>query len=342
MKCCANCFSDRHLTKELFNDSTHKYELGKCNYCGSEDVNLRSPEDLRDYFELLIGSYTYDSEGKTLVEWFKNDWELFTRPKMDNSHAKDLLTEILDDGEIPRKKFKPKGRATSESLVLWEKFRSELMFQNRFFPKTSLDLKRLSELFSYLLLSEDELATQWFRARVNRDGIPHSVDKMGAPPHKLSSHGRANPAGIPYLYMASDLETAISEIRPHTGDNVTVATVHIGESLKIVDLRMPRYSISPFQMEDESQITSLREDIDFLVHLGNGLTQPVLPNYAAIDYTPSQYLCEYIKQCGFDGVMYRSSMRDGFNIALFDTGAPHFDSTTQHIVTSVSVQVESN
>ena len=41
---------------------------------------------------------------------------------------------------------------------------------------------------------------------------------------------------------------------------------------------------------------------------------------AAIDYIPSQYLCEFIKDCGFDGVVYRSSVSDGINLALFDPG----------------------
>jgi hypothetical protein len=38
-----------------------------------------------------------------------------------------------------------------------------------------------------------------------------------------------------------------------------------------------------------------------------------------LDYLPSQYLCEFIKSIGFDGVEYRSSLYEGgFNIALFD------------------------
>ncbi|WP_244510957.1 RES domain-containing protein [Mesorhizobium sp. LCM 4576] len=46
---------------------------------------------------------------------------------------------------------------------------------------------------------------------------------MGAPPKRRSSHGRANPAGIPYLYLGSLPETAAAEIRPHTGEVACVA-----------------------------------------------------------------------------------------------------------------------
>jgi len=69
---------------------------------------------------------------------------------------------------------------------------------------------------------------------------------------------------------------------------------------------------------DESEISMLRNDIEFLDKLGEELTRPVLPRSAAFDYVPSQYLCEYVKVCGFDGVMYRSSVGDGVNLALFN------------------------
>ena len=36
-----------------------------------------------------------------------------------------------------------------------------------------------------------------------------------------------------------------------------------------------------------------------------------------IDYVPSQYLCEFIKKCGWEGVIYWSSVSDGMNLALF-------------------------
>lgn len=40
---------------------------------------------------------------------------------------------------------------------------------------------------------------------------------------------------------------------------------------------------------------------------------------AVIDYTPSQYLCEFIKRRGYDGVIDRSSVSDGMNLALIQS-----------------------
>jgi hypothetical protein len=38
----------------------------------------------------------------------------------------------------------------------------------------------------------------------------------------------------------------------------------------------------------------MRSDLPFLERLGDELTRPVVPQAAAIDYTPSQYLSEFI------------------------------------------------
>jgi len=56
---------------------------------------------------MLISIYEPDPDGKSLVEWMKTDWQLFSHPRMDSPRAKELLAEILDDGDIVRKPFSP-------------------------------------------------------------------------------------------------------------------------------------------------------------------------------------------------------------------------------------------
>ena len=161
---------------------------------------------------------------------------------------------------------------------------------------------------------------------------------MGAPPKRRSSHGRANPAGIPYLYLGSLPETAVAEIRPHTGEWACVAEFTIPE-IKAVDLRNPRRLVSPFILADSSEIGQLRADLPFLERLGEELTRPVQPTGAAIDYIPSQYLCEFTKKSGFDGIVYRSSVSDGINLALFNPTLAVGKAVKQYNVSKVSVQV---
>jgi len=337
MKCCANCFDDRGLRKVILFRSSEK---GECQYCGSSYVDLIEPRELADVFGLLMNVYEIDDSGKPLVQWLKEDWALFTHSQMDDANANALLGDILDDGQLVRQNFIPSRRYESDRLGSWKELRIELMHENRFFPKAQIDFERLKQLLERLMLDEDEIPNIWYRARIQLGDIAFGTDDMKAPPEKIASHGRANPAGIPYLYLGSTAETAISEIRPHTGERVSVADFTTTNDLKLIDLRNPRKTVSPFLLEDENAVGQLRSDITFLERLGEELTRPVLPHAAAIDYIPSQYLCEFIKKCGYDGVIYKSSVSSGMNLALFKTDKATIGAIKQRLVTRVSVDIE--
>jgi hypothetical protein len=337
MECCAACFGDRGLRKNIFPLRSNR--TGNCLYCGTENVALLAPSQLAEYFELLISAYRLSPDGDLLVQWFRKDWGMFEHPRMDDPRAKNLLAEILGDGEVVRQTFSPVEILESSRLAEWEKLRDELMYHNRFFPDVNIDLERLELLLSPLTLDADDVPDLWYRARIQTGDATFTVSEMGAPPRRIASHGRANPAGIPYLYLGSTEATAISEIRPHTGEIACVADFRTPHDLKLVDLRRPRKSVSPFLLEDAEDIGRMRSDLPFLERLGDELTRPVVPQAAAIDYTPSQYLCEFIKKCGYDGVIYRSSVSDGINLALFSPARAQSGAVKQYRVARVSVEV---
>ena len=338
MTCCAACFGDRGLRKNII--PLRSTECGPCSYCGSENVPVVAPTQLTEYFELLVSAYQPDPEGQLLIQWFREDWGLFDHRSMDESRAKDLLGEILDDGEIVQRTFSPSDALEGDRLGEWEKLRDELMYHNRFFPDVDIDLGRLELLLSRLIVEPDEVPDLWYRARIQPGDVAFPVEEMGAPPKRTASHGRANPAGIPYLYLGSTQAGAISEIRPHTGEIACVADFRTPRDLRLVDLQEPRKMVSPFLLEDAQDIVRMRSDLPFLERLGEELTRPVVPQAAAIDYTPSQYLCEFIKKCNYDGVVYRSSVSDGINLALFDPARAQSGTVAQYRVARVSVDVE--
>jgi len=338
MKCCPECFGDRHLRADII--PFKSIETGRCSYCESENVPVLAPSLLTEQFGLLIEAYRPDSNGALLVKWFREDWGLFDHARMDDSRVKDLLAEILDDGDIVRRSFLPSEVRVADRLSQWGQLRDELMYRNRFFPSVDIDLDRLKGLLGHLKINADKVPSLWHRARIQVEDKALTISEMGAPPKRTASHGRANPAGIPYLYLGSTPTAAVSEIRPHTGEIACVAQFTIPHDLRFVDLRRPKKMVSPFVLEDAEDIGRMRSDLPFLEQLGEELTRPVVPQAAAIDYIPSQYVCEFIKKCGFDGVIYRSSVSDGINLALFDPARAQPGDVTQYQVDRVSVDVK--
>lgn len=332
--CCGSCFGDRFLRKHI---AAVSGQTGTCSYYETQNAALIDPTRLADKFGLLINIYEQDENGRFLVQWLKEDWELFHHEKLDDPRAKDLLGDVLDDGEIVRKRFSPSSRYPSDRLNKWEKLREELMYSNRYFPSAHLDEDRLEELLSQLMA--EDVPAKWYRARLQTAEAPFAIGEMGAPPRRQASHGRANPAGIPYLYLGSTAETAASEVRPHTGEVACVADFTLPAGLKIIDLRSPRRLVSPFVLGVEDHIGLLRSDIGFLERLGMELTTPIVPQGAPIDYVPSQYLCEFIKNCDYDGVIYRSSVSDGMNLALFAPEKAQPGAVQQFNISKVSVTV---
>lgn len=337
MKCCPECFGDRGLRRSIF--PLRATAAGRCSYCDSENVPVLDPPTLAEYFELVISAYRLDVNGKPLITWFREDWGMFRHPRMDDIRAGELLADILDDSEIVARAFIPPPAAEANRLLQWEQLRDELMYRNRYFPGVEINLNRLALLLSPLTIEAAEIPNVWYRARIRMGDGPYPIGEMGPPPRRTASHGRANPAGIPYLYLGSTPDTAIAEIRPHTGEIACVADFKAPDDLKLVDLRWPREMVSPFLLEDAGDISSMRADLPFLERLGEELTRPVLPQAAAIDYTPSQYLCEFIKKRGYGGVVYRSSVSDGINLALFNPERATPGSVAQYKVARVTVAV---
>ena len=177
MNCCAECFGDRGLRRDII--PLRSTATGRCSYCGSDNVAVLEPAELSEYFELLVSAYRRDDAGKILVQWFREDWAMFQHARMDDSRAKDLLGEILDDGEIARQTFLPATDPTTDRLSEWEKFRDELMYHNRYFPEATIDLDRLEALLSPLTLDSDEVPTVWYRARIQTGDAAFTVDRNG-------------------------------------------------------------------------------------------------------------------------------------------------------------------
>ena len=163
---------------------------------------------------------------------------------------------------------------------------------------------------------------------------------MGKPPEKLVLNGRANPIGIPYLYVASTIETAISELRGHKKEEFTVAEFQMEDGLELADLRDPQNTISPFELNEDDELELIYKNMPFLTLLGNELSKPIIPREANLEYLSSQYLCELLKLIGFHGIIYKSSIADGNNYVIFKHMKLKPVKSFQYLITDVNYKYQ--
>jgi hypothetical protein len=330
MKCCSNCFGDEFLESVI----NHRSKLiSNCSFCGTENINVIEPKELNDYFQIVFNLYEEAEGGVSLANLLKEDWILF--PKLSDDKILNLV-ELIIEVDIS-KNYSPPTEKDTTKILNWQEFTNELKHDNRYFPIKAPTHEDLRQLLKYVEVSDEKIPNKLYRARVNEDGKIYNSNDMGPPPHLLATAGRANPIGIPYLYVASTIDTAIAEIRPHKSDSITVATVKAKDTLKLADLRDPKKIISPF-MQDENGLKEIYENMDYLIHLGDELSKPILPNKASLEYLSSQYLCEFIKHCGFDGVIYKSSVGSGDNYAIFFESKVEIVDVEHYKVEKVDVQ----
>lgn len=286
-------------------------QTGTCPHCGTENAKLIDADLLTEQFEGLLEVYSIRAGGSSLVTLLNSDWQLFAVP---DDRAQALLRDILGDAADYR--YAPRrDTLVDDAPKRWAALKSELEETNRFFPANAPDPEQFAAVIEYLVSTD--VPQELFRARLFKSEKNFELTDLCAPPAEVVADGRANPIGIPYLYLASDVETAISEVRPSKGSRVAVAQFELaGDAPVFIDLSNPRGTISPFTVGAE-RIGELRASMDFLCALGAELSRPAAPHRASIDYLASQYLCELVKKIGYHGVVYKSSLTAGRNFAVF-------------------------
>ena len=199
-------------------------------------------------------------------------------------------------------------------------FVKEIKFNNRNPQNISL-LKTLDNL-SANPTTIVEKGEKFFRCRVvNNDLDKVDVDKnfkgynekgSFVTPREKASDMRANYRFIPYLYVASSEKIAMLETRPKDVSLVSVANIVVCEELTLFDLRKTK------ELSDHSR--NVKDN--FLIDLAELYSKPVDTNDDQIDYVPTQYIAEYIKNLDYDGIIYPSTKGKDkykdYNIVIFN------------------------
>jgi hypothetical protein len=164
----------------------------------------------------------------------------------------------------------------------------------------------------------------------------HSIERM-KPIAEKASDGRANPRGIACLYLASQQDTAILEVRPLIGSYVSVAQFRTKRELQLVDCS--QREVGPLGFIHQNLSTEETEKVVWS-QMNRAFSAPVERGDESLDYIPTQILAETFKSLHYDGVGYKSSYGEsGLNVALFDLASADLVTCGLHRVKDVSVNV---
>ena len=178
------------------------------------------------------------------------------------------------------------------------------------------------------LVKELSVGSSLYRARAHGDhGSWRMPGDLGPPPvEKATQSNRMSPAGIVMFYGSDNLETALKETATRDG-MFSVGEFQTTRKLHVLDLSTLPPKPSIFEAVPESAEVYPRRAWDFLSHVGDEISKPILrDNQTHIEYVPTQVVTEFIrmqrsaKQPMFDGIRYSSASNKGFcSYVLFAT-----------------------
>ena len=175
--------------------------------------------------------------------------------------------------------------------------------------------------------------------------VAHSSKRM-KPLVGRAKEGRANPAGISMLYLASSEQTAISEVRPWIGSELSVAEFRISRDVKVIDLSKG-HGIKPWQylvystLFEKNPTDKRHKEVSVWIDIDNAFSRPVMRSDETADYVPTQILAELFCEKGYDGLVYRSQFgEEGYNICLFDAEVAEVVNAAPYRVTEIAIEFE--
>lgn len=329
-----NLFKDSYLIRkfsrhakfaicQITGDGSSCIDTDRVRFAFKDVIDLYIPYDTAAAPAIFSAGSAAD-DGVYIWDCLQEDFEVFNDENSDGLNRK-IIWYLYQDrkGDGPAFLTEPVYRFDRNSIEeeeerfehsVWEEFKDELRYRNRFFPSKIINVMRLRQIFR-LRTKKIRKGMIYYRARKSRKKL--CTDAMGAPPSNQASAGRANPRGISYLYLGSDKITCEKEIKIKKG-KYTLGTMKLANSVKVVDLTSP-YLVSPFIFKD--RIRSYLDNMEIMDIYARELANPADVKDPYFDYLPTQYICELMKKYRFDGILYRSSLfetPDHTNLALFD------------------------
>jgi RES domain len=228
------------------------------------------------------------------------------------------------------------------------KARHVLDEKNQAFVQTVVEtsLKRKSIVKKGALLWRAQIGHDW-RVEEIKDEDGNVIDGFEVPepfrPRRMTpladraSEGRVNAKGIPCFYFSTDMDTAMTEVRPWIGSHVSVSQFVILRELSVVDCSDVAGQWSFLDFGDEEPTPEKVEESVWGC-INEAFSKPVTRTEDVAEYAPTQVLAEVFQRAGFDGIIYGSKLGTGKTVAVFDLEAAELANCHLYEVDAVNIK----
>ena len=306
---CKECFADEEIRKEVENNSIDE---GVCDVCGKTgkrcDLSV-----FADFFVSVIRLFKKDINSEdTIVSVLERDWTVFSSSQC----AQTILNEVINSNALAIS-IDDKVSYTDDinnRVTVWDQLKKDVKENYRYF----VDHDRFDDYADLSPSSELKEGTLLYRARITPEGKKKLKRKdMGCPEKGKATAGRANPLGIPYLYLCKDEKTTYYEVRSVYLDKLSIGKFRIQRDLRIVDFNSKSSLFLSFDGANPLSDTVVKKKI--LEALSRDLSKPMRRYDTELEYIPTQLICEYCKRNKADGICFGSSLHSGGgNYVLFN------------------------
>lgn len=348
---CEKCVVDKSL-KLLVNKNLSSKN---CDYCGeeSEDLYIAAPFNIimQRIYESV--SKEYSDAQDVDMPWVDGNWlvdRLYIQEVLmdfDPGWDGQLFEDIADcfDPNTYWVKHSDGDWSIddpSDTLIYgWDSFKNQVLTKTRYLFLAESEEEYSSGRPDYIpiasmldalgntcikenLVTVVPAGTEFYRVRhASKQDRFTKFSEMGVPPVGVASAGRMNPAGISYLYIAYQKETAEKEVLECSKRWFTA------KFRSKVDIQLIDFSVLPdVPSIFEPELYENRHNRYFLHAFINDLTAPISKDGKEhVDYIPTQIVSEYFRYKfkgetgeGVQGIKY-PSVKDqgGINLAIFSS-----------------------
>lgn len=338
---CENCLAENELKDEVLKRG---YVIPKCKICHSENVKAISASDdliiriARALIRLHYSEWDYNTHlgGDVLEGLIFQDKRIFNFGENASEDDFDEVFQIIEAGYgwYPEdRELISLGGAYWDGWILNsidKKINHDLLdivretFKSNYYDLEEKVGNQIEKIRTKISAEHIE-GTKFWRARIGVESrlkskdiaslfkkdikyIPHTDAKIGAPPVEKATEGRLNKLRVSILYLASDTDTAIAELRPHPGHLISLGQFQAKKKIKYANLA--KHDIRDFLSDN------LLDSLSHILSVSKVLNLPVQPENKSL-YMATQLFADGIRKAGFEGVSFKSSLGHGINFTSF-------------------------